>query len=519
MKKHTFFVLIIFLCWVLAMQCTPPKSENILVYGTTERVTDLDPAHAYDFHTWEIFHNIYNGLLSYIPGTTEIVPALAESYTANEAGDEFTFMLRKGVKFTDGTPFNAQAVKFSIDRVMALKGDPSWLVTDFVKSVEVINDTTVKFHLTGPVAYFPALVASVPYFPVNPNVYPADKIVRDPSELKGGELVGLGPYKVISYKRDEEIILQSNKDYYGNKAKIDKIVIRYFADATTMRLAFEKGELDLVYKTLNPSDITDLAGNSKYNTYKMSGPYIRYICFETSEQVFRDKRIRQAVSALINRPDIAQKVFLNQVDPLYSMIPIGMSYHTDEFKTALGDGNVEKATALLKEAGYTEANPLKTEFWYTPAHYGDTEMDMAEVIKTQLEKCPALKISIKSAEWATYKDNWAKKQMPFWLLGWYPDYVDPDDYTAAFAGTSGSKGMGINFSSPSWDELFAKEQTNTDTDVRKNVFIEVQKLWTDECPTVPIFQGNLYVFTKKNISNVKIGPTLIFNYNILEMQQ
>ncbi|MBN2532373.1 MAG: hypothetical protein JXB88_05750 [Spirochaetales bacterium] len=516
--KNYIVVFFIILSGVLILQCTPPVQEVILVYGTTERITDLDPAHAYDFHTWEIFQNIYNGLLSYAPGTTELIPALAESYTANASGNEFTFTLRKGVKFADGTPFNAQAVKFSIDRVMSLKGDPSWLVTDFVESVEVINDTTVKFNLTGPIAYFPSLVASVPYFPVNPNVYPADRIVRDPSELIGGELVGLGPYKVISFKRDEEIILQSNPDYYGNKAKIDKIVIRYFADATTMRLAFEKGELDLVYKTLNPSDINDLAGNSNYRTYKMSGPYIRYICFETSEQVFKDKRIRQAAGALLNRPDIAQKVFLDQVEPLYSMIPIGMIYHTDDFKSVLGDGNVEKATTLLAEAGYTEASPLKTEFWYTPAHYGDTEVDMAEVIKTQLEQCPLIKITIKSAEWATYKDNWRNKQMPFWLLGWYPDYIDPDNYTAAFAGTAGSAGMGINFSSPYWDELFTKEQTNTDTGMRKNVFIELQKLWTEECPTVPVFQGNLYVFTKKSVSNVKIGPTLIFNYNILEME-
>ena len=139
-------------------------------------------------------------------------------------------------------------------------------VSNFVDSVDVVNDYTVKFILTGPVAYFPSLVASVPYFPVNPNVYPEDRIIRDPSELIGGALVGLGPYKVISFKRDEEIILQVNTDFYGNKAKIDKIVIRYFADATTMRLAFEKGEIDLVYKTLNPSDINDLADDPKYQT-------------------------------------------------------------------------------------------------------------------------------------------------------------------------------------------------------------------------------------------------------------
>ncbi len=495
------------------------KAVKTLVYGTTEKVTDMDPASAYDFHTWEIFQNIYQGLLSYPPGETNIIPGLAESYTVNDKGDVYTFKLRKGLKFTDGTPFKADAVKWSIDRVIALKGDPSWLVTDFVKSVDVVDDYTVRFNLKGPVAYFPALAATVPYFPVNPNVYPEDKLVRDPSELTGGALVGLGPYKVVSFKRDEEVVLEANPDYFGTKPKIERIVIRYFADATTMRLALEKGEIDLAYKTLNPSDIADLSKNSNFNTYKLSGPYIRYLCFETSESVFKDKRLRKAVGALINRPEIMEKVFLNQNEPLYSMVPKGMIYHTDDFKTALGDGNIALAEKLLKEAGYSKDKPLTFDLWYTPSHYGDTEVNMAEVMKAQLEKTPLVKVNLKSAEWATYKDNMHNKQMPAYLLGWYPDYIDPDNYTAAFAGTSGSAGLGIYFSDPEWDALFKKEQTNTDPKVREEVFKKIQKMWTDECMTVPIFQGNLFVFTKKNIKGVKIGPTLIFNYNALYYEE
>ncbi len=517
-----FFVVLLALSLLTGMLFatgTKEKAVKTLVYGTTEKVTDMDPASAYDFHTWEIFQNIYQGLLSYPPGKTNIIPALAESYTVNSKGDVYTFKLRKGLKFTDGTPFKASAVKWSIDRVMALKGDPSWLVTDFVKSVNVVDDYTVQFKLKHPVAYFPALVATVPYFPVNPNVYPKDKLVRDPSELKGGALVGLGPYKVVSFKRDEEVVLEANPDYYGPKPKIPRIVIRYFADATTMRLALEKGEIDLAYKTLNPSDIADLSKNPKFTTYKLSGPYIRYLCFETSESVFKDKRLRKAIGALINRPEIMEKVFLNQNEPLYSMIPKGMIYHTDDFKTALGDGNIALAEKLLKEAGYSASNPLKFDLWYTPSHYGDTEVNMAEVLKAEFEKTPLVKVTLKSAEWATYKDNMHNKQMEAFLLGWYPDYIDPDDYTAAFAGTSGSAGLGIYFSDPTWDALFKKEQTNTDPKVREAVFKKIQKMWTDECMTVPIFQGNLYVFTKKNIKGVKIGPTLIFNYNALYYAQ
>lgn len=490
-------------------------AQNVLVYGTTDKVTDMDPASSYDFHTWEIFQNIDKGLLTYTPGTTDIVPGLATGYTVNAAGTEYTFKLRSGLKFTDGTPFDANSVKWSVDRVAKLNGDPSWLVTTFVKEVQVVDPLTVKFVLKAPTGFFPALVAGDPvYFPVSPNVYPVDKIIHDPSELPGGALVGLGPYKVTSFKRDEEVILEANPAYYGKQPPVKKVIIKYFADATTMRLAIEKGDIDVAFKTLNPSDITDLAKAGKLSYQKLPGAQIRFLNFNCDVSVFKNKILRQAVAALIDRPEINQKVFLGQQAPLYSMIPMGMSYHTDNFKTVYGEkGNVAKADKLLQEAGYSKAKPFAFDLWYTTSHYGDTEVNVAEVLKSQLEKSPLIKVTLKSAEWATYKQQFNNKQMAAFLLGWYPDYLDPDDYTAAFAQTDASAGEGIFFSNKEWDALFTKEQTATSEKTRAPVFAEVQKLWTDEVPCVPLFQGNLNVFTKKNVMGVKIGPTLIFNYD------
>ena len=515
MKRLTLCAILLLASLALLTTACSQPAPTALVYGTTEKVSDMDTANAYDFHTWEIFQNINIGLMTYEAGTTNLVPGVAESYAANEKSDEFTFKLRAGLKFTDGTAFDASVVKWTIDRVAALKGDPSWLVTDFVKEVQVIDPLTVKFVLKGPIAYFPALIATPPYHPLNPNVYPADKIVKDPSELKGGKLDGLGPYVVSSYKRDQEVVLEANPNYFGTKPNINKVIIKYFADATTLRLAIEKGEIDLAFKTLNPSDIKDLSAKDSLNTFQMPGPFIRYLAFETSQSVFKNKQLRQAITALINRPEIMEKVFLNQNAALYSMVPAGMIYHTEDFKTVYGDGNVAKADELLKAAGYSEAKPFAFDLWYTPSHYGDTEVNMAEVLSAQLSLSKLVKVTLKNAEWATYKEQWKKKQMGVFLLGWYPDYVDPDNYTAAFAGTSGSVGMGIYFSDKYWDGLFTQEQTSTDQAKRQAVFEEVQKKWTDDVPTAPIFQGNLYIFTRKNVTGVKIGPTLIFNYDQL----
>jgi peptide/nickel transport system substrate-binding protein len=497
----------------------PVEVSDTLVYATTEKVTDMDPANAYDFHTWELFRNISEGLLKYKPGTTELVPGLAKSYSANDAGDVFTFELREGVKFSDGSDFTAEDVVWSIERVISLEGDPSWLVTDFVDSVEAVDEYTVQFKLKQPVGFFPSLVATVPYFPQSSEVFPEDKWANNPDELKGGVLSGLGPYKIVSFKRDEEVLLERNEEYYGDNAPIKRVVIRYYADATTMRLALENDEVDLVYKSLNPSDNKDLLSKDEYPSYKIPSSYIRYLCFETSESVFKDRLLRQAVAALIDRQPIIDKVFLGQMQPLYSMVPKGMMFHTDDFKSELGDGNVELANELLREAGYSEEKPFDFELWYTPSHYGDTEVDMAEVLRTQLDKSELVgEVSLKSAEWSTYIDNFDTKSMGAFLLGWYPDYMDPDNYTAAFAGTAGSKGMGIYFSDPQWDALFSKEQGSPDQKVREEVFAQLQMMWTEEVPTAPIVQGELYIFTQPNVKGVVVGTDMVLHYNTLSFE-
>ena len=187
------------------------------------------------------------------------------------------------------------------------------------------------------------------------------------------------------------------------------------------------------------------------------------------------------------------------------------------FKAVHGDGNIEQARRLLKEAGYSESNPLSFDFWYTPSHYGDTEVDIAAVLKNQFEATGVMKVNVKSAEWAAYRDNWANKVMPVWLLGWYPDYIDPDNYTSAFAGTAGSKGLGIHFSNPAWDQKLVEGQTTTDMDVRTRAYQTLQQWWTQDVPTAPIFQGSLYLFSQKNVSGITISPTLQFIYSPIHL--
>lgn len=523
MPKPFAVLLLVLLAAGLALAgCRPARSSattRTLVYGTTERFTDVDPAHAYDFPTLEILQNVHQGLMACEPGTTNLVPALAASYAANHRGDEFTFKLRRNLRFPDGTPLNAAAVKWSVDRAARLQGDSSWLVTDFVRQVDVVDDHSVRFTLKQPTAFFPALVACAPYFPVSPSAYPADAIAHDPGELKGGRLSGLGPYQAVSFKRDEGLVLEANTSYQGPRPGVQRILIRVFADAAAMRAALERGEIDLVFRGLRPADIEAVSSQSGITVHRSGGPQIRYLCFETSQSVFRDRRLRQAIAALVDRRQLVEQVHPGRAVAAYSMVPAGMAHHVPSFKDAYGEApDLARADDLLLAAGYTAAAPLRFELWHAPGRYGEADARAAEALKGQLEKSQSVRVTVRGADWPTYKDQWRRRQMPAWLLGWYPDYADADAYTAPLAGTAGSAGVGINFSSTEWDRWFAVEQQSLDPQVRRQAFETLQRAWAEEVPTIPLWQGDLRILARSRVKNVKVSFPLSLDYRSLELE-
>jgi len=477
-----------------------------LIIGTTDSVTDLDPAETYDFHTWEIFYNVAGGLLTYIPGTTELRPQLAADFpTVSDDGLEWTFKLRPGMKFPDGTPVDAHAVKWSLDRVVRLEGDPNWLVSAFLEEAVVVDDLTIKIKLQNPVGFFPYLTAVTPWMPVSPNCYPEDGFDSDST------CSGLGPYKIARWERDVEMELVANPDYPGDPPKWPSIVVRYFADATTMRLALENGEIDIAWKTLLPTDYVDLEDNPNVRVIEGPGAYIRYICFNSTTPPFDNPKVKQAISLAIDRDDISDRVFLGTHQPLYSMVPQGMEGHIDAFPKR----DLEAAKALLAEGGYSEASPLEMDLWWTPTHYGDTEADVATVIKAALEETGMIKVTLQSAEWATYTDYFGPGTMPVFLLGWYPDYLDPDNYTWSFAHSEAADDLGLFYANETMDELLEAAQTETDMGTRLDLYKQIQELWTTECPTIPFTQGSLYVVTQKNVTGVELAPYMQLPYFLL----
>lgn len=483
----------------------PEYVTEELTIGTTDKVTDLDPANAYDFFTWEILNNVMDGLVQYEPGTDHLVPALAKDWEVKEDGKVWIFHLRKDAKFCDGTPVTAHDVVRSINRVFTIQGDPSWLVTEFVEDVTALDDYTVQFTLSKPVSYFLALLATPPYFPVHPN-YPDANISSDAT------WGGAGHYCITDFKRDQYIVLEANPYYYGDHPKTHKIVVRFYKDASTLRLAFENKEVDIAWRTLRPTDYQDLKNNPDYKLIEIPSSYIRYLVINVQMEPTNNKLVRQAIAAAIDRQELAEVVFLGTMEPLYSLVPKGLWSHIDIFQEKYGDGNISLAKQLLSQAGYNENNKLHLELWYTPTHYGDTEADLAQVIKEQLENTGVIEVTIKSSEWSTYISQLRQGQMMISLLGWYPDYIDPDNFLYPFLHSKANSWTGTGYANSEVDQLLEEAAVKIDQVERAQMYQQVQNILADDCPEIPILQGRLIVVTYKSVDGVKIGPVMLMPY-------
>ena len=492
------------------------KQRSTVIIGTTDKITDMDNARAYDFYTWEVMRQINDGLLNHEPGTLKIVPGLADpsfgggkGYEVSADSTVYTFKLRPNVKFSNGEPVDAAAVKYGIDRVARIH-DPQgvdWLVTSFVKSVEVVDPLTVKITLTGPVSYFPSIVALVPtYLAVDAKTYPADTVNSEGT-------VGYGPYRIAKWVRDVELDLIANPDYYGEAPKTPNIVVKFFKDATTMRLALEKGEIDVAWRELNPTDVIDLKKNPDLTVIESPAPKIRYIIMTNiAKPPYDNIHVRQALALALDRDAICSRVFKGLAVPIYSMIPPTMWSGTENFKDKW-PYDLDKAKSELAAAGYSDSNKLSIELWYTPTHYGDTEADVAAVIKESWEKTGMISVSLKSAEWGTYTSYLGAGTMSIYLLGWFPDYLDPDDYISPFylSGNAYSK----NYTSPQMDQLISQEQHSPDQNKRIQIFAQIQELAATDIPYIPMFSGELYAATRANVKGVVVDATLLLRYWII----
>ena len=497
-------------------EAPPPPTEapmmaESLVLGTTDSWSSFESAWVYSFHDWELFHQCADGLLNVKPGTAgEVEPALAESYDVSDDGTVYTFHLRPNVTFPNGDPMNADAVVFSLERIPPINEaegeNAGFLYSAYVSGVEKVDDLTVNVTFNAVYPFAPQLIATNPWKILNPKQWSATEAGTENSAC------GIGPYVLTSFTEGEETIFEANPTYYGAQPKTPKLIVRYFADSPTMALALQNGEIDVAWKSLSPSDFEAMQSAAGIVTETAGGTEIRYIVYNSTTPPYDNPKVRLGLAQLLNREQLTDLGWQGIKVPLFSMVPPGFLGYKPTYE---GTEDVAAGKALLAEAGFTEANPLVLDLWYSPTHYGDTEADVAAVVKQQWEASGVVKVTLNFLEWAAYREAGRAGELPVSLLGWYPDYLDPDNYTNVFA-HSPAAWSGSYYSNPEMDALLEAQASELDETKRIADLEAVQDLWVTESPFVPMAQGKLVVAYRDGVSGVVLDPIALLHYFLLE---
>jgi len=498
---------------VSASENSPAISQTALqadtiVLGTTDSISKLDPADAYSYHDWEILRNTNEGLLRLTPGTTDLEPAIATGMpTVSEDGLTYTFELKPDLMFADGTPYGAAEVAASINRVIALDGDPAWLVSAYVASVEAVENTVV-FTLAERFDLFPLVVATVPYVVINPANYPADAIENFPAQIMGN-----GAYMLTEYVVEEQAVFEANPNYHGTAPLTPRIIVRYYQDSPQMSLAIESGEIDVAMRSIAPTELAALRETEGINI--VSGPgSILFIAFQHQAEPGNDPNVRRGFAYAIDRDEIVDRAMSGTVEPLYSMIPPGFLGANEAFADVYGLGaDVEAAKAEFAKSGYTEDNKLQVELWYPPEHYGDTAADVFAVFKEQLERTGVVEVTLQSAEWSTYIDAATNGDYPIFMLGWFFDFADSSNYIDPFAECDGSDNMGIFYCTEQMDGFITAARAQvSDPDTRAQTYADLQQFYAEEAVTVPMYVGTVNYLYRDGVEGVVLGSALEFHF-------
>lgn len=490
------------------------------ILGTTDSVTALDPAGSYDLGSSTLEYNLYQTLVTVPANSTEIVGDAAES-CAYDDPQTFTCTLKDGLTFSNGNELTSSDVKYSFERSIAIQdanGAAIYLLgsithkdkNDVVAlddgAIETPDDQTVTFHLNKPDTTFQYVLT----YPgagaiVDEDTFPAD------TKLDDDKVVGSGPYKLSQYKAGDQAVLELNENYGGdNKGTTEQVFVKYYSESSALKLAVENGEVDVAWRGLSPTDVNDLGSNDDVTVSSGEGSEIRYWVWNVAGKIGKDKAVRQAAAQIFDREAIAETAYDGTVDGLYSIVPPGYAGQADTFESTYGEPDAAKAKAILDAAGVK--TPVKLTVGWTPTHYGPNAEDEANEVQRQLEESGLFDVELKSTEWEQYQTIYKEGAYDLWMLGWFPDYPDTDDYLSVFVVDGGFFQNG--YSNPTANELVLKEQGSSDQAVREEAFGELQQIVADDVPFIPSWVGKNTAVYGAGMEGVEdtLDPSFIFRF-------
>jgi len=471
-----------------------------LVYGSGGQPVNLEPGNITDGNSIIVQDQIYDRLIDFQPGTTDLVPSLATQWQVSEDGKTWTFKLKDGVKFHDGTDFNGEAVKFNIERWWNPKskfgyreagktyeiwsdifGGTQGSPNSFLQEIVTEGKDVVKFVLKQPFSAFPAAIASGYFGMASPEaIAKAGANYGTPAAMA----VGTGPFIFKEWRSGDRIILEKNPHYWKpGLPKSNLLVIRFITDPAARLAQLRAGTIDFTID-LTPDQLPEIQRDSNLDAVYRPSFNVGYLALNPSYEPLSKVEVRQAIASAINKQEIVKAFWgeLGDSTPHFTP-PLLKEYQSDQLKDY--EYNPQKAKQILAQAGYP--NGFNLELWYMPVSrpYFPNPKPIAEAFAAELNAI-GIKVQLKTQDWAAYLAD-RKKSPGFqaFMLGWTSDYGDPDNFYYPHFAPSATSDLG-NWKNEQVFKLLDQGRATGDKAARVKIYQQVDEILYQEAVRLPI---------------------------------
>jgi peptide/nickel transport system substrate-binding protein len=484
------------------LSCSQPPDTNTLVMIIESSPTNLDPRVGIDGQSERIDELLFDALLTR-DDHFNVQPGLAERW---EIPDPLTYVfhLHAGVKFHDGRPLTSLDVKWTFDSLLQGKLRSTKTSTyRYVDRIDAPDDFTVVFHLKEP---FAALLWNLSEGAI--GIVPEgslDEMTRQP--------IGTGPFKFVSAETDKDVILARNDNYWGARPHLARVRFDVVPDATTQALELRKGSADLTINSPMPPDaIVTLERDPSLIVQRGAGTRLAYLAFNLRDPILKDVRVRQAIAYALDRRPMIEYLWRNQVQAASSILPRqSWAYNGDVQRYDYDPG---KARQLLDAAGYPSVNGVRFHLTMKTSTNEDTRL-MVAVMQQQLRQV-GIALDIRTFESATFMADVVSGAFQLYSLRWIGGNEDPDIFDTAFHSRNfPPAGRNRSFySNPRVDSLIDQARRETDQDVRKKLYAEIQEILAKDVPSVNLWYLNNVLVHTRRVRDVTLNPS--GNYDFLK---
>ncbi len=476
-------------------------------------IVQFDPIKIGDATTSSVAYQVYEHLLRRNSDGT-LGPGLAESYETDETGQVWTFHLRQGVKFHDGSDFNADVVKWHFERA---KSDDSNFKNQFglIETIETPDEYTVVFTLSGPSAAFADYAIMT-----NGGYIPSKKAFDEKGDQFAAEPVGTGPFKWGSWVQGQRVELVRNDDWWGEGPKLDKVIYRIIPEANTQVIELETGGVHLITRG-SQDDLERLQEDGDFEV-KVSAAYRnRFYSLNTARAPMDDILIRRAFNLALDMPTIVNAIASPLTVPTDSLVPMASwAYAGEGVLTALGY-DPDMAEELIQEAGYVknadgkyekDGQPLAVTVHSPDGRYF-MDKEISEAAKHELEKI-GFTVEIKVMEWGAFLDEVRAGDFQVAFLGWNQSSPEPSLFTSALAMT-GCRDKDGSFSNAALDAVRVEAMVTPDIEDRKPLYAQAQQIVNDNAWYVWIGNEAIVWIYPKTVSGFNPTPAVGGDYTQL----